>query len=216
MKKLQLLLAGVFTFCIAPAQTSFGIFGGPQSTTARYTIDGTKQKTGYKYGYQGGICWDVPLEGSIHFTPALFYSLKGYNVTYNKPAYPPDLTATDNNVVLHTFEIATMLQFNLSEKPAHFFIKVGPSMDCQLLGTEKFHMVNGKMESRSVQFGFADYGRFGANLIGQLGYEINNGFFFFTQYNFGLGSINNADNGPRIYHRVMGFSIGKYIIRKKN
>jgi hypothetical protein len=205
-----LLVATVVT-----AQTSFGIFGGPQSTSARYTIDGTVQKTNYKYGYQGGIFWDITLEGNIHFAPQLFYSLKGYKVTYNKPAYPPDVTATDNNVRLHTFEILPMFQFNFSKKPDHFFIKMGPSMDIQLYGNEKFHLLNGNMVSRSMRFGNADYGRFGANLVGHLGYEIRSGYIFFVHYSYGIGSINNADDGPRIWHRVLGFSIGKYFIRKK-
>lgn len=193
-------------------QTSFGIFGGPQSTSARYTIDDKVQKTDYKYGYQGGVCWDITLEGNIHFSPSLFYSLKGYKVTYNKPAYPPDVTATDNSVRLHTFEILPMLQINFSNKPDHFFIKAGPSMDIQLYGTEKFHLQNGNTVSRSMHFGNADYGRFGASLAGHLGFETRNGYIFFAHYTYGIGSINNADNGPRIRHRVIGFSIGKFII----
>lgn len=196
-------------------QTSFGIFGGFQTSSARYTIDNTVQKTDYKYGFQGGVCWNITLEENIHFSPSLFYSLKGYKVTYNKPAYPPDVTATDNSVRLHTFEILPMLQINFSNKPDHFFIKAGPSMDIQLSGTEKFHLQNGKTVSRSMHFGNADYGRFGASLVGYLGFETRNGYIFFAHYTYGIGSINNADGGPRIRHRVIGFSIGKFIIRNR-
>ena len=215
MKRLQLVMAILLVATAVKGQTSFGIFGGPQSTSARYTIDNTVQKTNYKYGYQGGVFWDVTLEGNIHFAPYLFYSLKGYKVTYNKPAYPPDVTATDNNVRLHTFEILPMLQINFSKKPDHFFIKLGPSMDIQLYGTEKFHLLNGNEVNRSMHFGNADYGRFGASLIAHLGFETRSGYIFFVHYSYGIGSINNNDGGPKIYHRVLGFSIGKYIVRKK-
>ena len=215
MKKLQLVMATLLVGTTVTGQISFGIFGGPQSTSARYTINGTVQKTNYKYGYQGGVGWDVTLEGNIHFAPQLFYSLKGYKVTYNKPAYPPDVTATDNSVRLHTFEILTMFQFNFSKNADHFFIQLGPSMDIQLYGTEKFHLLNGNEVNRSMHFGNADYGRFGANLVAHLGYEIRSGYIFFAHYTYAVGSINNADDGPRIYHRVLGFSIGKYIIQKK-
>ena len=216
MRKLHLVMAALMVASAVSGQTLFGIFGGPQSTSARYTIENTVQKTDYKYGYQGGICWNVLLEGNLHFSPALFYSLKGYKVTYNKAAYPPDVTATDNNVTLQTVEIAPMIQIDLSKNPDHFFIKTGPSLDLQLYGTEKFHLLNGEMISRSMHFGFADYGRFGATIIAQLGFETRNGYILFAQYSYGIGSINNADDGPRIYHRVLGFSLGKYIIRKKH
>ena len=216
MKRLHLVVAVLLASTIANAQLSFGIFGGPQSTSARYTIENTVQKTDYKYGYQGGVCWSVVLEGHIRFSPSLYYSLKGYKVTYNKHAYPPDLTATDNNVTLHTFEIVPMLEFDLSSKPDHFFIKVGPSLDCQLYGNEKFHLLDGKMINRSVKFGSIDYGRFGASLIGQIGFETKKGYLLFAQYTYGLGSINNADDGPKIYHKAVGFSVGKYIINKKS
>jgi hypothetical protein len=36
-----------------------------------------------------------------------------------------------------------------------------------------------------------------------------------TQYTHGIGSINNADFGPGIWHRALGISIGKYINKKK-
>lgn len=215
MKRLQLVMTALGLATAVTGQVSFGIFGGPQSTSARYVIDNSVQKTNYKYGYQGGVCWDVEFEGNLHFSPSLFYSLKGYKVNLNKPAYPPDVTATDNNVTLHTFEIAPLLQVDLSKKPDHFFIKGGPSLDLQLYGTEKYHLLNGKMVSHSMKFSYKDYGRFGANLIGQLGYETGSGYIFFAQYTYAIGSISNANNGPRILHRVLGFSIGKYFIRKK-
>ena len=59
------------------------------------------------------------------------------------------------------------------------------------------------------------YGRYSANFIAQLGYETNSGFIIFAQYSHGATSINNADLGPRIRHRVFGLSIGKYLKKNK-
>src|SRR6185436_1358078 len=115
MKRLLLVMVILMAASVVNGQLSFGVFGGPQSTSSRYTIEKTVQKTDYKYGYQGGVCWSISLEGNLHFAPSLFYSLKGYKVNYNKPAYPPDMTATDNSVRLHTFEIAPLLQVNISK-----------------------------------------------------------------------------------------------------
>ena len=53
-------------------------------------------------------------------------------------AFPPDTAAIDNNTTIHTFELASLLQYNLGKQPYHFFIKAGPSLDFQLFGKEKF------------------------------------------------------------------------------
>lgn len=66
-----------------------------------------------------------------------------------------------------------------------------------------------------MKFSFGDYGYVSMNANVQFGYETSGGLTFFAHYGFGLGSISNADGGPRIYHRVGGISIGKYLTRKK-
>jgi hypothetical protein len=149
-------------------------------------------------------------EGRLYFAPAVFYSLKGYKVTFSRYAYPPDPNAQDNNTTLHTFEIAPMLQYDFSDQPGHLFIKAGPSIDFQIAGKEKFNLLSGGSVDRSMKFSFGDYGRFGTSAIAQFGYETGSGFILFAQYTHGLGSINNFDEGPKIRHRVWGISLGKY------
>ncbi len=215
---MKIFILSVTTLCLtlsASSQAEFGIFAGPQMMTARYDISGTKQKTEYKYGFQLGGMMKVPFEGNLYFAPAAFYSMKGYKVTYSKFVYPPDPAAIDNDVTLHNFEIAALLQYDFSNAPGHFFIKAGPSIETQLLGKEKFNKINGEQVSRNMKFSFADYGRFGASLLGHFGYETESGLTIFAHYTFGVGSISNTDGGPSIRHRAFGISIGKFFGRKK-
>jgi hypothetical protein len=195
-------------------QLQFGIFGGPQTSSAKYDANGIKQKTGYKYGFHAGVTMKVPFEGRLYFAPAAFYSMKGYKVNFTQFVYPPGPQALNNNTTIHTFELAPMLQVDLSSQPSHFFFKAGPTLDFQLFGKEKFDTLNGSVD-RKMKWGYADYGRFSANALLQFGYESSNGFFIFGQYTHGLASINNADYGPSIRHRVFGISIGKFINRSK-
>ena len=199
----------------ASSQNQLLIFAGPQATSAQYKVEGLKQKTSMKYGFQAGGAIKIPFENKLFFSPTVFYSMKGYKVTFTRYAFPPDLDAKDNNTTIHTFEIAPMLQYDFSNEPGHVFIKAGPSMDLQLMGREKFNLMAGGSVNRKMKFSFGDYGYVAMNLLGQLGYETSSGFIIFAQYSHGLASISNADGGPKIQHRAYGISIGKYLNRKK-
>jgi hypothetical protein len=216
MKLLSLAFFVLLLTLGATAQNQTGIFAGPQATTALYKVEEVKQKTTMKYGFQVGGNMKVPFENLLFFSPTILYSLKGYKVNFTRYAFPPDVDAKDNDVTLHTFEIAPLLQIDFSKDPAHFFVKFGPSLDVQLFGKESFHLMStGTAVHRNMKFGFGDYGYVSMNGIGQFGYETSTGFSIFAQYNFGIGSISNADYGPKIYHRVAGISVGKYLNRKK-
>jgi hypothetical protein len=204
------LFALAFSF-ISKSQNRFAVFAGPQATTAKYTIADVKQPTEAKYGFAAGVGWKVAFENKLYFSPAAFYSLKGYKVKFNKYAFPPDTLATDNNTTLHTLELGFMLQFDFSNRPQHVFFKAGPSLDFQLVGKERFHKKNGDYIERDMKFSFTDYNRFGASFLFQLGYETQHGFLIAGQYTHGLGSINNADHGPQIRHRGYTIFLGKYL-----
>lgn len=193
----------------------FGIFGGPQATTARYSVGSEKQSTSYKYGFQLGAGWKIPFDNQLYFAPAAAYSMKGYKVKLNRPSFPPDEDAINNDLRMHTFELAVMLQYDLGKSTNHFFIKAGPALDFQLKGSEKFEKANQEVIDRDVTFSFGDYGRYAASFLFQLGYETPSGLYFFGQYTHGVGSFNNADKGPRILHRGFGISIGHYLSKKK-
>jgi hypothetical protein len=214
MKFFAFTIAIVFLMSAARAQVQYSIFGGPQATSASYTAQSVKQKTSYKFGGQIGLGMKVPFETRLSFAPALFYSMKGYKAVFNRFVYPPDVTATDNNTTFHNVETAFLLHYDFNSRPSHAFLKLGPTLDFQLFGKEKFNTPTGLVD-RKIPFGYDKYGHFSANMILQLGYEMENGVFFFGSYSHGLANINNADGGPSIRHRVFGISIGKYIAHSR-
>lgn len=197
------------------AQTQFSIFAGPQAVSARYMVNDTKQPNQYKFGMEAGVSWKIPFEVNLFFAPAVYYSMKGYKVTLNDAAFPPSLFAKNNDVRIHAFDIAPLLQYDFDVHPSHFFISIGPAVDFIFSGKEKFDLSTGETISRKMSFTFGDYGRFTSNVIAHFGYESLAGFIIFAHYTYGLGSLNNADGGPRIKHRIFGLSAGKYLTKKR-
>ncbi|OSZ77489.1 hypothetical protein CAP36_13990 [Chitinophagaceae bacterium IBVUCB2] len=216
MKLLLLCFVTLLMTLCANSQVQFNIFAGPQVSTANYSVQGVKQDTKMKYGFQAGVGAKVVFEEKLSFSPAVFYSMKGYKVNFTQFVLPPSLDAADNNTTIHTFEMAFLLQYDFSNEPGHVFIKAGPGLDFQLFGKETFNSrTGGATVSRNMKFSYGDYGRYSANAHLQLGYETSGGFIIAAQYTHGLASINNADYGPQIKHRVFGLSIGKFLNRKK-
>jgi hypothetical protein len=215
MRKI-IVLSILTSITISATAQKFGIFGGPQMTSSRYSMRGSKQPNTAKYGFQLGAGWKIPFDNQLYFSPSAYYSLKGYKVKFNRLVFPPDSNAVDNNTTIHTFELAFLLQYDLSKKPNTFFIRLGPSLDFQLSGKEKFNRKNDPPVDRNMKYDFGNYGRYGASMVAHFGYETSNGFSFFAQYTRGIGSINNADGGPRIVHRAYGVSVGKYLTKKKS
>lgn len=211
-----LLAALLATSLSAPlfsaAQVEVVFFGGPQASSARYSINDAKQSAGYKYGGMAGVAMKVPFDNQLFFFPSVFYSAKGYTVDFTERAFPPSEYAVNNNTRFHTVEIAPLLQLDFSKKPSHGFARFGPSVDLILTGKETFDTVNtagvrGSV-SRPMVFSFGDYGRIAASINLHLGYENEKGWMIFGFYEHGVGSMNNADYGPRILNRVYGLGFG--------
>lgn len=215
MKKTFLTAVMAVAVLVCTAQVQFGLFGGPQVTSSKYIVNGKKQPNTQKYGFQLGGSLKVPFDNKLYFSPAMFYSLKGYKVKFNQRCPFPDSLAVDNNTTIHTFELAPLLQYDFSNHPGHFFVKFGPSIDFQISGKEKFNRSDRKTIDQKMGFSFTKYGRYAASFITQFGYETKDGLLLFAQYSHGIGSMNNADGGPGIWHRVMGISIGKYFNKIK-
>lgn len=215
MKTISLFVFAALLKLNVQSQVQIGFLAGPQTSTARYSVQDVKQSTNSKYGFQLGMSCKVPFDNNLFFAPQIFYSLKGYKASFSRYAYPPDATATDNNTTIHTLELAALLEVEFSNKPRHFFFRGGPSLDFQLFGQEKFHLLNNNYISRNMKYGFTEYGHYGANAIAQLGYQTTNGTTLYLNYEFGLTNISNVDDGPNIRHRVIGVSLGKYFHQKK-
>ena len=211
-EKICLTLLIIFCSLFSQAQVQFAAYGGPQATSAKYTVNNKKQPTQFKYGIMAGIGAKVPFENQLYFFPAIYYSLKGYKVTLNDPAFPPTEYAKSNNTTIHTVEISPMFQIDLSKNPSHFFLRFGPAVDFAFSGKERFDTVSatGRRAAveRSMVFSFGDYGRFTASGNLHFGYYSKSGWMIFGFYAHGIGSMNNADNGPVILHRIIGLSAG--------
>jgi hypothetical protein len=199
---------------ISFSQSQFGIFAGPQTTTAKYEVQGNNQNTEWKYGAQGGIMWKVPFEGKLYFAPAIYYTRKGYKVDLKDFASPPDENAINNDVTVQSIELAPLFNIDLGNNPGHLFIKFGPAVDFIFSGKETVGLKSGDKVTRDMKFSFGDYGRITSAAIVHLGFEAANGFIIFGHYSHGLGSMNNSDFGPSIKHRAAGLSIGKYFKKK--
>jgi hypothetical protein len=208
-----IILSSKFSF----SQVIFGVFGGPQMTTAKYKVREEKQATEFKPGFQLGATMKVPFDNRLYFAPTAYYSMKGYKVTLQDSAFPPTQVAKNNDTRIHTIEVAPLLQYDFSNQPSHFFIKLGPALDFAFSGTEKFDTIGGTAPiKRSMNFSFTEYGRVTAQAILHLGFESGKGYFVFAHYAEGLGGLNNADNGPTIKHRIVGLSFGWFFHRNRN
>lgn len=210
-RTLLFVLAFVLVPALASTQVRMNIYGGPQLGTADYKIKNSKQETGYKTGFQLGYGLKIPFDNQLYFSPAIFYSLKGYKVDFNRPTFPPDSLAVNNSTSVHSVELAFLLQYDFSPNDNHWFLRLGPTLDFALFGREKFDRSSGSSVSRNMKFGFGDYGHYLASGILQLGYETGKGLLFFGQYNRTLGTIINTDEGPRVQHSLFGLSVGKYL-----
>ncbi|HEV8273750.1 MAG TPA: porin family protein [Chitinophagaceae bacterium] len=197
------------------SQVEYGVFAGPQLTDVRYMITDVKQESSLKIGVNAGFQMKVPFENRLSFAPSIMYNLRGYDVKFDSPTFPPDSSAVDNNTSFHTIELAFLLQHDFNLEPGHFFIRFGPSLDFALFGNEKFNTNMNTTVDRSMKFSFADYGHYLASAIFQFGYEAKNGLFVYAHYNYSLTTMNNADYGAGIKNRAAGFSIGKYLKRNK-
>ncbi len=215
--KLFSVVVALLAFSVTSiAQTQPGIFAGVHSSKSRYLINDAKQSTKMKMGFQLGGNIKVPFESRLFFVPSLSYSLKGYDVTFNQAATPPDANAKDNSTTLHTIEISPLLEYDFNSNPSHLFIRFGPSIDVLISGNEKYNLQSGGSVSRKMNIGISgDYGKFGASLIGQFGYETATGLTFYVHYTHGVGNIVNKDGGPKIYNSLFGISVGKYLKKNK-
>src|SRR5690242_2127153 len=108
--RLFLLSAFLLTSQLVMGQVDFVLFGGPQLTTARYLVREEKQETGFKWGLTAGVGLKAAFDNRLYFFPSVYYSLKGYTVVLKDSAFPPGQAALNNNMTLHTMEIAPLFQ----------------------------------------------------------------------------------------------------------
>lgn len=210
--KLFIVLGILFLSIAGNAQVQFACFAGGQATSARYLVNDISQPTKYKPGTMAGVAAKVEFDNQLYFFPAVYYMLKGYKATLNNPAYPPSELATHVDVTVHTIEIAPLFQIDFNKKISHLFVRFGPSIDYAYYGKESVDTSRvpevRATTYRRMLFAFTAYGRFTAQGNLHFGYETGKGFMMFAFYEHGFGSMNNHDNGPQIFHRIIGLSAG--------
>lgn len=216
MKKCILLAMPLFLGISALCQTQLGFFAGAQRTWFRYTVADEKQETQPKNAVQGGIILKIPFENQLYFSPSLYYSGKGYQVTLKNPSVLPDEHAVSNNVQVSLIELAPLLQVDFSPKPSHWFVRFGPAFGAAFSGKEHVVFDDSKEEKRAMKFANTDYCRYSASANLNIGFEAKSGFFIYSHYSHGLGSMNNSDGGPVIKHRILGLSLGMFLQRNPN
>lgn len=214
----SIFFASVFLFAASSVhcQSLYGFFAGPQATSAKYFVKENQQEAGFKWGAQAGVMVKIPFENQLYFTPAIYYSAKGFEVALKDSSFPPGVDAISNDVRMHSIDIAPLFQIDFSREPGHLFVRFGPSIEAIFKGNEEVGLKNNTVLKRPMKFSFGDYGRVTASGNLHFGYESSNGFMVFAQYAHGIGNLNNADRGPRITNRVIGLSVGKYFGRSKH
>ena len=196
-------------------QVQFEIFAGPHISSTTYSINSATQPTDTKVGFHLGAGYKIPFDGILFFSPSISYAMRGYTVQFNQPSYPPDLLAIDNNTTFHEIDVDPLLQFDLSKKASHLFIKAGPSFNFILSGKEKYNLATGESIDRTMKFSTTNsYGRYNASLVGQFGFETK-GFIIYAYYLRGLISMNNEEQGPSIYNSMYGLTLGMFLKSKK-
>ena len=216
MKKIIFYFAFILYCNTIFSQVQFEIFGGPHIASTSYSVKSETQPTDSKVGFHLGMGYKIPFEGILFFHPSISYAMRGYKVQFNQPSFPPDLLATDNNTTFHEIDVDPLLQFDLSKKPSHLFIRVGPSFNFILLGNEKYNLATGESVDHSMTFSTTNgYGRYNASLLGQFGFETSKGFTIYAYYLHGMISMNNEEQGPSIYNSMYGLTLGKFLKSKK-
>jgi len=216
MKKISIFSVALFSSFVCFAQVQFGIFAGPHVTSAMYSVKNAKQPTDFKPGFHIGAAYKIPFDNNLFFAPAISYEMMGYKVVFNQPSFPPDLLAKDNNTSFHEIDVDPLLQYDLSRKSNHLFVRAGPSFNFILSGKENFNLATGEHVSQKMKFSVTNgYGPFLASVVGQLGFETSGGLTISAEYIQGLISMNNEDEGPSIRNRLVGITVGKFFKSKK-
>ena len=217
MKRIIIFFVAVFSCdTIFSQQVQFGIFAGPHISSTTYSISSATQPTDTKVGFHLGAGYKIPFDGILFFSPSMSYAMRGFKVQFNQPSYPPDLLAIDNDITFHEIDVDPLLQFDLSKKVNHLFIKAGPSFNFILSGKEKYNLATGESIDRTMKFSTTDsYGRYNASLVGQFGFETSKGLIIYAYYLRGLISMNNEEQGPSIYNSMYGITLGQFLKSKK-
>jgi hypothetical protein len=202
MKKYYVfLLATVLSGSLA-AQVNTGFTAGLNySDAAAKTFEGDKVPVTGGIGFHAGLSMRVLFDENIYFLTRAQYTLKRFTVNYNNR----DTASIAMNY--HYLEIPLLLEFNRHAQGRGFFAQFGPSFSIAMAGNQVIHDESGKNSSQPIKFAFSAYGRFEANLVGNIGYQFTPRMQATIGYTHGLGNIVDDDFGPSIKPRMFSASV---------
>lgn len=216
MKKQILLFIFILSTAItfAQVQPKFGIRGGITSTSMRgdavTNLDkllnftngmvSTKSST----GFFGGAYVSIPLAAGFSVEPAVYYSLKGYELKGALNIKGMDILNANAKAQLqsHYIDMPVLLKANVGGLQVFagpqfsYLVKADLKTTAGVLGINLF---NNKSDAT------AQFNRWDASLTGGVGYQFNNGINIMASYDYGLSKV-DANQNVNSYNQ--GFKVG--------
>lgn len=202
MKKYYVFLLVTFLSGSLSAQVKTGFNAGLNySDAAAKSFEGDKLPVTGGAGFHAGIQFRIPFDQDIYFITRAQYALKRFTVDYNNT----DTASIAMNY--HYLEIPLLLEFNRNVQGRGFFAQFGPSFSIAMAGNQDIRDESGKNSNEPIKFAFSAYGRFEANLVGNIGYQFSPRMQATVGYAHGLGNIVDDDFGPSIKPRMFTASV---------
>lgn len=202
MKKYYVFLLATLISGTLSAQIKTGFKAGLHySDAAAKSFEGNTLPVSGNSGFHAGMQFRIPFDQDLYFLPQVQYALKRFTVEYNNS----DTTSIAMNY--HYLEIPLLLEYNRNVQGRGFFFQFGPSFSIAMSGNQDIHNDSGKNANQPIKFAFSAYGRFEANLVGNIGYQFSPRIQATVGYVHGLGNIVDDDFGPSIKPRMFTASV---------
>jgi hypothetical protein len=218
MKKQLFLSAAIFisTFAMAQTQPSFGIRGGLSSAGIHGDAMNSLNKlveltdgivtTGNRTGFFAGTYATIPLSGNISIEPALYYTLKGYELKGGLAMKAVNLLGINANARLnaHYIDLPVLLKANINGfqvfagPEISYLTKAGLKTTAGVLG---INLLNNNQDVTS------QFNRWDAGLTGGIGYQFTNGINITAAYEHGLSKL-DANKSLNSYNRSFKIGLG--------
>lgn len=216
MKKQILLFIFILSTAIgfAQVQPKFGVRGGITSTGMRGDAVTNLDKllnftngmvtTQSTTGFFGGGYVNIPLAGDLSVEPAVYYSLKGYELRGALNIKGLDILNANAKAQLRSqyIDIPVLLKANVGGLQ----VFAGPQFSYLAKADLKTTAgVLGINLLKNTTDATAQFNRWDAALTGGVGYQFNNGINIMASYDYGLSKV---DANQKLNAYSQGFKVG--------
>lgn len=216
MKKQILLFIFILSTAIsfAQVQPKFGVRGGITSTGMRGDAVTNLDKllnftngmvtTQSTTGFFGGGYVNIPLGGDLSVEPAVYYSLKGYELRGALNIKGLDVLSANAKAQLQSqyIDIPVLLKANVGGLQ----VFAGPQFSYLAKADLKTTAgVLGVNLLKNTTDATSQFNRWDAALTGGVGYQFNNGINIMASYDYGLSKV---DAGQKLNSYNHGFKVG--------